>query len=87
MRLTKTEQRLLDTARSSHNGRASVSSGVGRGPKGGAIKYGMRDREAVTSLRNKGLIRIVDHFRYANASRGFTVHETDVTFEIIKEES
>jgi len=56
--MTKTQQMLLDKARA-NGGWWQVESGGGRGPKGGVISYGSRERRAVYALEAAGLVKII----------------------------
>jgi hypothetical protein len=58
MRLTKTQQYLLDQAKH-HGGDYSIEAGSGRGAKGGRISYGDRERAALFKLEAAGLVRII----------------------------
>ena len=73
MKLSKTEQKLMEKVREYE--RYSVETGYGRGPNGGRISFGHRDKEAMYKLQAKGLIKIVarhpwEHTRLGNKQHG-----------------
>lgn len=82
MRLTKTQQELIDTARK-HGGRYSVTRALGRGAHGGRIDHGSRQRDAMFALRAKGLIRIVDQQSDTDYNRGHAITCTSWAFELV----
>lgn len=83
MKLSKTEQKLLDLA-ISKGGRYAIEYGYGRGSKGGRIVYGIRDHEAVIKLRDLGKIRITHSDTSMHWSgNGNTIHASMVCFEVL----
>lgn len=87
MRLTKTQQRLLDSARQ-HGGSYSVESGTGRGPQGGRIKYGDRDMNALRGLEAAGLVSVV-HRQSGNIpmGNGATVFSVYLAYRLVTQEA
>lgn len=81
MRLTKTQQELIDQARK-YGGRYSVTRALGRGASGGKIDRGSRQRDAMFALRAQGLIRIVDQQYDADYNRGHSLTYTSWAFEL-----
>ena len=82
MRLTKTQQRLIELARQ-HGGSYAVETGTGRGAKGGRIRYGARERDALFALEAAGLARIT--WRQGDSrwtGNGNSVHGTVIAFEL-----
>lgn len=67
--MTKTEQKLIDLARK-YGGSYSVTTAYGRGPNGGRISGGYRERDAMYKLAAKGLIKIVDRQPWEEYNRG-----------------
>lgn len=55
--MTKTQAKLLAAAKL-HGGRYSIETCRGRGPAGGRICYGTRDRDALFALEAAGLVEI-----------------------------
>lgn len=81
MKLTKTEQYLLDMAK--QRGHYSIEVGGGRGPEGGKISYGTRERNAMLKLEDKGLIQITSRNSFSECNRGYTVRSTIFCFKIV----
>lgn len=81
MQLTKTQQALIDAARL-HGGVFSVTRVSGRGPFGGRISHGARQREAMFALEKLGLIRIIDRQSDTDYSRGHAVHCTSWAYAL-----
>ena len=75
MRLTKTQQALIDDARQ-QGGRLSVTRASGRGPCGGRIDVGARQRDAMFALEKMGLVRIIDRQTDTDYARGHALHCT-----------
>ena len=74
MKLTKTEERILTHLRT--YGYYTVETGSGRGPSGGRIKFGARERDAMFSLRDKGLAMITSREPWVDVRSGYTVSGT-----------
>jgi hypothetical protein len=79
--MTKTEQKLLEMA--AKNGRGCVTTAYGRGPKGGRISGGCRERDALFKLQSKGLIKIVDRDPWSEYNRGHQQSGTSFVFELV----
>jgi hypothetical protein len=81
--LTKTQQRLIDRARS-HGGAAAVEAGSGRGALGGRMSFGSRERTALHQLVEMGLVKIIhqdsDHF-YNN---GYCLQTASYLYKLTK---
>jgi hypothetical protein len=83
MRLTKTQQYLLDQAKA-RGGAYAVETGAGRGAKGGRIRYGARERDALFKLEAAGLVRVT--WRQGDSwwtGNGNSVHGTVIAFELV----
>ncbi len=80
MKLTKTEQKLLENAKT--YGTASIETGYGRGPNGGRISFGHRDREAMYKLQMKGLIKIVGRHPWEYTRLGNKQHGNQFVFTL-----
>jgi hypothetical protein len=78
----KTEAQLLAFA-AKRNGFYSIECGGGRGPDGGKVSYGTRNRNAVMSLVEKGIIEITHRDSANESNRGYTVRHTVLAFKVI----
>lgn len=80
--MTKTEQSLLVRARK-HGGVYSVDTVYGRGPYGGKVQAGMRERNAMFKLEAKGMIEIVNRQPWQDYNRGYGMGGTTFAYRII----
>ena len=69
MKLTKTELELIALARKS-GGTYSIETGYGRGPNGGKIQYGVRERNAMFKLIKRGFAIMQDRSPWQDYNRG-----------------
>lgn len=69
-KLTKTQEKLLATARA-HSGRVAVESYSGRGGGGGLIRGGRREFSAAMALRDAGLLVVVNRSSSVVYSNGY----------------
>lgn len=82
MKLTKTEQAILDHMTRRY-GRYSATSSVGRGPEGGKIKGGQREFAACKSLVAKGLAEQVgDVYFHTVIRRGYGEACAEITIRL-----
>lgn len=81
MRLTKTQQELIDRAKR-HGGAASVVAGSGRGAFGGRISFGSRERAAMFKLAEMGLVKVTHRDTDRDYSRGNCVQGTSFRYEL-----
>lgn len=82
MKLTKTQQNLIDQAKK-HGGMFSVDTTSGRGPQGGRVAYGARDRAAMFGLEKMGLITITGRQPWSDCNRGYTMGGTHFAFRLV----
>lgn len=54
-------------------GTTSTEVCVGRGPKGGRISFGGRERQAASTLRDKGLLQRVHYSSSVESAHGYGV--------------
>jgi hypothetical protein len=80
--MTKTQQKLIDLAKS-HGGCYAVECGGGRGPEGGRISYGARDRGALLLLVEQGKAEITMRDYHNEYNRGYCVRHTILAFRLI----
>lgn len=81
MRLTKTQQELIDRAKK-HGGAASVTAGSGRGALGGRVFFGSRERAAMFKLAEMGLVKVTHREADRDYNRGNCVHSTSFRYEL-----
>lgn len=81
-KLTKTEQKLIDYAKY-HGGRYGITTTYGRGPYGGRVNYGARERNAMFNLEKKGLIKITYLQHWQEYNRGYGQGGTSFAFELV----
>lgn len=70
MKITKTQAQLLHRARC-YGGRATVETSAGRGPRGGRLFYGARERDALFALEKMGMVEIVAREPWTDYNRGY----------------
>lgn len=80
--MTKTEQKLIQLAQR-NGGRYSVNTCHGRGPRGGRLNFGSRERDAMYRLEQAGLVRIVDRQPWQDINRGYAQSGTSFVFRLI----
>lgn len=81
MKLTKTQQKLLESARN-NGGRGCVILAAGSGAQGGKISSGWRDSEALRGLVAAGMVEIVSRNISRDINRGFTVTIHTTSFKL-----
>lgn len=83
MRLTKTQQYLLDQAK----GRAVCAIDVigGRGAFGGRVSAGNRERTALNKLSDLGLVQITNQMTSTDYNRGNCVWTTTICYRLNRE--
>jgi hypothetical protein len=81
MKLTKVQQALLDRA-VQNGGSASIECGGGRGPNGGQVSYGSRDRAALFKLADAGLVTITHRATDVEYNRGHGVRTTLFVYKL-----
>ena len=81
--LTKTEQLLLDRA-AEYGGRYSISTLYGRGPYGGRVSGGLRERNALFKLERAGLIEITDRQPWSDYNRGYCQSGNVIAYRLVK---
>jgi len=81
MKLTKTEQAILDHMARRY-GRYSATSSLGHGPEGGKRKSGQREFYACMSLVRKGLaVQEGELYRHTIYNRGWGEHCTEISIK------
>lgn len=80
--MTKTEQKLIQLAKQ-YGGRYTVGTCYGRGPAGGRLNYGTRDRDAMFKLEKAGLIKIVAREPWQDINRGHCQSGNTFVFELV----
>ena len=80
--LTKTEQLLLDRAARS-GGRSCVITAYGRGPYGGRVTGGKRERNALLKLESAGLIEITDRQPWSDYNRGYCQSGNSIVYRLV----
>lgn len=80
MKLSKTEQLLLDRAKDT--GRSGVTIGYRTGTKRGL--WGGRESDALAKLVKKGLVRIVSQESRVDSGPRYSDHTTDTVYELVK---
>lgn len=79
--MTKTQTKLLELARK-HNGRYSITTGYGFGPKGGRVSGGIRERDAMFALVELGVIVITDRQPWQEYNRGYKQSGNTFAFQL-----
>jgi hypothetical protein len=82
MKLSKTETQLIESARA-NGGRGGIETCYGRGARGGKIKYGARERDALFKLVNRGMAVITDRQPWQDYNNGYGVGGTVISFKLI----
>ena len=85
MKLNKTEQKLVDRARGGFfPGQSSVEAGLhrGRGGTGKLRRFGVRERNALKSLVDKGIVEIIDATTTNHSWRGYGTTHTNLTYRL-----
>lgn len=78
--MNKTETLLL--ARINTHGHGALESGGGRGPDGGRISFGTRERNALMALVERGIVEITDRSKSVEYNKGNSVHSTLFTYKL-----
>ena len=81
MTLTKTQQALIDRA-ARHGGSAAVDCVSGRGPKGGRVSWGARERTALHALADAGLVELTGSIQSSDYNAGYGVHTTTMFYRL-----
>ena len=84
MKLTKTQQALIDRARL-YGGMATIDAGSGRGALGGRISFGSRERDALHKLVEMGLVEITNRIKDVDYNRGNSIHTTTTMYKLTQE--
>jgi hypothetical protein len=79
--MTKTQTQLLELART-YGGKYSITTGYGRGPKGGKISFGMRQRDALFALEDAGLVVITDRQPWQDYHHGYGQSGNSIAFKL-----
>jgi hypothetical protein len=79
MKLTKTEQEILDRIDKSSHGSTVVETGLdrGRGRTGQLRPYGVRECEAAQKLKERGLVTLQAE-RHTTYHRGYGSYHTEI---------
>jgi hypothetical protein len=81
MKLSKTEAQLIELARQ-RDGMYSIETGSGRGSFGGRIQYGVRERNALFKLVERGLAVITYRDTWQDYNRGYGQGGSILTFQL-----
>jgi len=81
--LGKTAQKLVARARLSAHGSVSVSTGSGRGPKGGQHHWGGREHAAAQRLVKDGIFEFVTLYRSTDHRVQSEVSMTDFVYRLV----
>lgn len=85
-KLTKTQQKLIDAAKA-RGGRHSIESCGGKGPEGGRVSFGARDRDALFKLVEMKLVEITHRSSSTDCNRGYSTYSTVFAFRLIDQPS
>jgi hypothetical protein len=80
--MTKTEAKLIDLAKQ-YGGTFSIETGYGLGPKGGKVRYGVRERNAVFRMVAQGIVQIVDRQPWDECNRGNHMGGNVIVFKLV----
>jgi hypothetical protein len=78
---TKTQTKLIDLARK-HNGFYSIETCYGRGPKGGKLQAGVRERNALFDLEEMGIVEITSREPWQEYNSGFKQSGNIIAFKL-----
>jgi hypothetical protein len=79
--MTKTQASLLELARK-YGGNYSITTCYGRGPKGGRVTGGARERDAMFALEKMGLIVITDRQPWEEYNSGYKQSGNSIAFKL-----
>lgn len=79
--MTKTQTKLLELARE-YGGHYSITTCYGRGPKGGKVRAGMRERDALFALEKLGFVVITNRQPWSETNRGYTQSGNSIAFKV-----
>ena len=83
--MTKTQTKLVEAAKR-HGGRYSVETGRGRGPQGGHVSYGNRERDALFALVDSGVAEITERIpSYEMTGNGNIVRGNVFSFKLLED--
>lgn len=84
MKISKTEQKLLDKIARSRHKVGSIAYGYHTGSKTGLKGWGHRESQALSSLVKKGLVKVLLHRAYREPKHNlYTEHWTEVSFTLV----
>ncbi len=82
MKLSKTEAQLIEKARY-YGGSYGVQTCYGRGPSGGRVQYGTRERNAVYKLVERGLAMVTNVEPWQDYNRGYGQGGNVISFKLV----
>lgn len=85
MKLTKTETNLIEFAKAAFQRRGEYISSYQTGTQytsGKPKSWGARERKAAIKLGDKGLLTVIDSYRYTHSKNGYSAHVCDVTYRL-----
>lgn len=80
--MNKTQTKLLELART-YGGFYSIATCRGRGPKGGKLIHGNRERDAMFALEKAGLIVITERHPWEVYNSGYKQSGTSFGFKLV----
>jgi hypothetical protein len=86
MKLTKTQKYLLETALT-YDGKYSITTSYGHGPKGGRRFFGMRERDALLKLEELGLVEITSREPWQDYNNGWKQSGNTLAFRLTTKEA
>jgi len=80
--MTKTEAKLIDLAKR-YGGTFSIETGYGRGPQGGKVRYGVRARNTLFKMADRGIVQIVDRQPWDEYNRGNHMGGNVIVYKLV----
>lgn len=80
--MTKTEQMLIAEA-TKRGGTYAIDSISGRGAFGGKVQAGIRERNALFKLAERGIVTIVQRHNSVDHNRGYAVWTNTFVFSLV----
>ena len=89
MKLSKTEKKIIEMARSESKNRFNVEMTYGQGPQGGRISFGNRMFNATKKLIDKGILKEVfdssgKRYRTTFYKNGYCVHSVIISAVLLE---
>jgi hypothetical protein len=84
-KLTQTQIAILLEAANDMRGWVTTTTAVGRGPQGGLVNTGKRERAAANKLRDAGLLAFEQRSKSLKTERGWSIDIVDTLWSITPE--